>query len=272
MAGGSTTGASASFVVEAPDGVGIAVWERGSGPAVVLVHGSMADHTTFDPFLDVLSESFTTFAMDRRGFGASDDDPEYSIDKEFADVAAVVDAVAVCTGGPVALFGHSFGAGCAMGGAARTGEVHRLVLYEPSLGLAYLPGSIERIEAALVGGDRDAAVTEVLIGVLGMGADDVQAMRSMPLWATRLAVAHTIPRECRAEQSWVYQPGQFGGVTAATLFLAGSDSPPDLRDATDQAVAAIRDARVQVLDGHGHMAHKTDPALVTDLIEGFCAT
>ncbi len=61
----------------------------------------------------------------------------------------MIDAVAARTGGPVAVWGHSYGANCAMGGAALTANVHHLVLYEPSLAIPYPPGSIERIEAAL---------------------------------------------------------------------------------------------------------------------------
>lgn len=272
MAADRTVGDPGYFEVDSVDGVRIAVWERGTGPALVLVHGSLADHTTLDPFLEVLSEEFTTFAMDRRGFGASEDGAEYSLNREFADVAAVVEAVAARTRGSVALFGHSYGAGCALGGAARTADLHRLVLYEPSLGLSYPPGLIDTIDASLAAGDRDAAVTEVLVGGLGMSLDEVEALRSMPLWATRLAVAHTIPRECRTEQAWVYQPGQFARVTAPTMFLVGSDTTTDLHHATDQALAAIGDARVETLDGHGHMAHKTDPAMVTLLVKEFCAT
>ena len=64
-----------------------------------------------------------TFSMDRRGFGASGDTAPYSIERDFEDVAAVVNAVAARTSGPVALFGHSYGANCAMGGAARTDDV-----------------------------------------------------------------------------------------------------------------------------------------------------
>jgi hypothetical protein len=41
-----------------------------------------------------------------------------------------------------------------MGGAALTTNVHHLVLYEPSLGLTYPSGAIDRIEALLDAGDR----------------------------------------------------------------------------------------------------------------------
>ena len=104
----------------AASGTRIAVWVEGTGPALVMVHGSIADHTTFDPFIAVLRNHFTTFAMDRRGFGATPDTGDYTIDMDFADVAAVADAVAARTGGRVALWGHSYGANCAIGGAART--------------------------------------------------------------------------------------------------------------------------------------------------------
>jgi pimeloyl-ACP methyl ester carboxylesterase len=259
------------FDIRSDDGTSIAVWVDGEGPALVMVHGSIADHTTFDSFVEVLRDGLTTFAMDRRGFGASGDVPEYSIERDFDDVAAVVDDVAARTGGPVALWGHSYGANCAMGGAARSENVGQLVLYEPSLGLAYPPGSIEAIEASLARGDRDAAIVAVLGDLLEMSDAEIDAMRASPLWPTRLAAAGTIPRECRAEDGWVYEPGQFDSITAPTLMLAGSDSVPDVKAATELAAAAIPRARVEVLDGHEHFAHKTDPEMVAALIHGFIA-
>ncbi len=95
------------FDVRSPGGTSLAVWVDGNGPPLVLVHGSMCDHTRFDPLVAELTDGATTFAMDRRGFGASTDTAGYSIEREFDDVAAVVNAVAERTGGPVALWGHS---------------------------------------------------------------------------------------------------------------------------------------------------------------------
>jgi pimeloyl-ACP methyl ester carboxylesterase len=269
----TTTEASATrFDVRSADGTPIAVWVEGTGPALVMVHGSIADHTTFDPFVAVLRDDFTTYAVDRRGFGASGDAAGYTIERDFEDVAAAVDAVAARTGGPIALWGHSYGANCAMGGATLTDNIHHLIVYEPSLGLPYPPGSIERIEAALARGDRDAAITAVLVDVLEMTGEEIDAFRTNPLWPVRLAAAPTIPRECHAEQDWVYQPGQFDAVTAPTLFLTGSDSVPVVTRATDRAAAAIPHAHIRVLEGHGHFAHKTDPALVSTIITEFIAS
>jgi pimeloyl-ACP methyl ester carboxylesterase len=264
-----TQGHISRFDVRSADGTLLAVWVEGRGPAVVMVHGSIADHTTFDPFVEILRDNLTTFSMDRRGFGASGDGDVYAIERDFEDVATVVDTVAARTGGPVALWGHSYGANCAMGAAARTGNVHHLVLYEPSLGLAYPPGSIDAIEAAVARGDREEAIVTVLQDILEMTDDEVDALRSSPLWPVRLAAAHTVPRECRVEDGWVYAPGQFDGITAPTLLLAGSDSVTEVTKATHQAAAAIPNAEIRVLDGHGHLAHKTDPAMVDALIRDF---
>ncbi len=258
------------FDVQSRDGTSVAVWVDGDGPALVMVHGSIADHTTFDPFVAVLRKEMTTFCMDRRGFGASPNEATpYTIERDFEDVAAVVDAVTALTGGPVALFGHSYGANCAMGGATLTNNVHRLILYEPSFGLSYPPGSIEAIEAALTAGDPDQAIVRVLVDILEMTDTEITALRADPLWPTRLAVAHTVPRECRVETDWEFQPGQFDGATAPTLLLTGSDSVPEVIKATDLAAAALSDARIHVLDGHGHFAHKIDPALITTIITAF---
>ncbi len=210
--------------------------------------------------------------MDRRGFGASGDTHGYAIERDFQDVAAVVDDVAARTGRPVALWGHSYGANCAMGGAALTTNVHRLVLYEPSLGIAYPPGSIDRIEAALARGDHDAAIATVLVDILEMTNEEIDVYRASPLWPARLAAAPTIPRECRVEESWVYQPGQFDSVVATTLLLTGSNSVPVVTEATDLAAAAIPDAEIRVLEGHDHFAHRTDPAMVAEIVGRFIAS
>lgn len=251
------------------DGTPIAVWAVGHGPPLVLVHGSMQDHTANRSFVDALTDRARTWSVDRRGCGASGDGDRWSIDREFDDVVAVVEAVAERTGEPVALWGHSFGAACAMGGAARTDAVSHLVLYEPSLGLRYPPGSIDTVEQALATGDHDRVITEVLTGVLEMGPDDVAAMRSSPSWQARLATAPTVPRECRAEECWQWRPDQFASITAATLLLTGSESSDDLRAATRAADAAIPGARVMVLEGHGHLAMRADPEMVASIVLDF---
>jgi pimeloyl-ACP methyl ester carboxylesterase len=266
---GRAEGTPVRFEVRSPDGTALAVWVEGDGPALVLVHGSPSEHTTFDPLIDELRGDFTTFAMDRRGSGASGDTQPYSITREFEDVGAVVDAVAARTGGPVALWGHSYGCNAAMGGAALTTNLHHLVLYEPSFGLTYPPGSIEAIETSVAAGDEETAMHAALVETGAMTDDEFATFKATPRWATVLAVVPTLARECRVEQSWEYQPGQFDGITAPTLLLTGSDTDPAIAELTRRAAAAIPDAQIRVLDGHGHFAYKADPASVAAIIRSW---
>ena len=117
----------------------------------------------------------------------------------------------------------------------------------------------------------EAAIVAVLVGILEMTDEEINSMRSTPLWPVLLAAAPTVPRECRVEDTWVYQPRQFDAITAPTLLLTGSESLPALTKATRQAAAAIPAAQIRILQEHGHFAHKTDPTMVTALIQQFIA-
>src|SRR5215470_6685249 len=111
------------------DGTAIAFVRSGAGPALVLVHGTTADHTRWKPLLPEFEAHFTVYAVDRRGRGGSGDASSYSVEREFEDVAAVVDGI----GEPAFLLGHSYGAVCSLEAALRTKNVRRLVLYEPPI-------------------------------------------------------------------------------------------------------------------------------------------
>lgn len=263
--------ATERFDVLSADGNKIAVWVDGIGQGVVLVHGSMCDHTTFNALVAEMRPDFRCYAMDRRGFGTSPESGEYSADREFDDVAAVVEAVASLEGASVALFGHSWGASCAMGAAARTRSVRRLILYEPSLGLSYPPGSIDVIDDKVASGDFEGAVLFVLVDVAGMEPADVETLRLSPAWPDRVATAPTIAREARVEANWKLDPGQFDDIAAPTLLLTGSRSPSELGEVVRRTAAAIPGSQIAMLDGHGHFAHRTHPRTVASVIADFAA-
>src|SRR6266498_434312 len=93
--------------VKSKDGTPIAYERTGSGPPLVLVHGSTSDHDTAYRFvIPLLERYFTVRALERRGRGDSGDGPSYSLERELDDVAAVIESA----GEPVNLFGHGFGA------------------------------------------------------------------------------------------------------------------------------------------------------------------
>jgi pimeloyl-ACP methyl ester carboxylesterase len=259
---------SRPLVVTSTDGTPIHVAVGGTGPPIVLVHGSLHDHTIFDPLVAELRPAMTTCALDRRGFGRSGDGDGYAIEQEFRDVAAVVDAVAADRGS-VVLWGHSYGAGCAMGAAALTAAVSHLILYEPGLGIAYPPGWLDAHERLLAAGDREAVIRAVLTDILEMSEADVEARRATPQWPDYLRAASTVLREARAEDGWAYRAGAFDAIRAPVLMLVGTETAPALMRAALRAVAAMPGAAVQVLDGHGHLACITHPALVASIVMRF---
>lgn len=80
--------------ITSSDGTRIAFWKYGVGPPLVLVHGTLADHTTTWRFvLPSLSSQFTVYAMDRRGRGGSEDSPVYDLQREAEDVACLIDSM-----------------------------------------------------------------------------------------------------------------------------------------------------------------------------------
>src|SRR5207237_7508733 len=91
--------------VKSRDGTPIAYERAGSGPPLVLVHGSTSDHdTAYRYVIPMLERYFTVRALDRRGRGDSGDGPAYSLERELDDVVAVIESA----GDPVNLFGHGF--------------------------------------------------------------------------------------------------------------------------------------------------------------------
>ena len=93
------------------DGTLIAFERGGSGPPLVVVHGTSANHNAWSAVLPAFNNVFTVYALDRRGRGLSGDGATYAIEREYEDIAAVIDSI----GEPVDLCGHSYGALCALG-------------------------------------------------------------------------------------------------------------------------------------------------------------
>jgi pimeloyl-ACP methyl ester carboxylesterase len=256
------------------DGTAIAYWTSGVGAPLVLVHGTTADHTRWRPVLPYLESHATIHAIDRRGRGASGDAPDYQVTREFEDVAAVVDAVAEATGSPVDLLGHSFGGLCAFGAAALTANIRRLVLYEgwPSPNpdqLALPPGVEARLDGLLAAGNREAALETFFREVVGMPEEEFAVYRALPAWQARLAAAHTITRESRAEEANRFDPEQAARITVPVLLLAGGDSPEFLKAGIDTLAAALPDARIVVIEGQQHIAIDLVPAVFADHVLAF---
>ncbi len=253
------------------DGAPIAYHRRGAGSPLVLVHGSSGSNPV-NGWMDVLpalEECFTVYAVDRRGYRESGDGPVYAIEREFEDIATLVDAI----GEPVDLLGHSFGALCALGAALLTSNLRKLVLYEPAIAIPgatlYPPGTIDRLQALLDAGDREEVLTYLFRDIARMPPHELDQLRSAPTWSARIAAAHLVVRESRAEEQYVFDPHRFSDLQIPTLLLTGGDSPQFLKDITEALHAALPNSRIAVLPEQQHIAMITAPDVFLHEVLGF---
>ncbi len=253
--------------VTSSDGTRIGFHRNGEGPPLVLLHGATGAQWSFRYILPSLVERFTLYTVDRRGRGESGDAADYAIEREFEDVAAVVESLDE----PANIFGHSYGATVALGAAPVTPGLRRLVLYEGSPGISVVPDEhLDRIEELVERGEREEALVYAL-GLFGLTPEEVEQLRGAPTWPVRVSAAHTVAREVRAEAAYRPDPELLAGVTAPVLLLLGSESPDWAREGTEQIRDALPDARIAVLPGEGHAAIMTAPELVAEEVTRFLA-
>lgn len=249
---------------------------------LLLVHGATADHTTWRVVGPLFALKRGVYAMDRRGRGGSGDAQGYAIEREYEDVAAVVDALAgLAPGrgpnapatGAVDVAGHSYGGRCALGASLLTPAIRRVVVYEGAPvppGMTYRPpGLVEAVRAALERGDRAAALSTFLAGIVGMSDAGLEAYRRDPVWPARVAAAHTILREIEAEATDAASIEALAAVRAPVLLILGSISRSPFRIGTDALAARLADARVAIIDGAAHAAHHTHAPEFVALVERF---
>jgi pimeloyl-ACP methyl ester carboxylesterase len=242
-------------------------------PALLLVHGATADHTTWRTVGPAFAGRRRVLAIDRRGRGASGDAATYAIEREYDDVAAAAEALAAATGSPIDVVGHSYGGRVSLGASLRTPSIRRIVVYEGApvpAGMSYRPpGMVEAVREALDRGDNEAALATFLAGIVGMSEAGLDAYRADPVWPTRVAAAPTILREIEAEASAAASLDALGGVTAPVLLLLGSISRSPFRIGTDELAARLANVRVVTIAGAAHAAHHTHAAEFVRTVEAF---
>lgn len=250
------------------DGTAIGYYKNGTGPSLLLVHGTTADHSRWSPISPRFEQRFTVYTMDRRGRGVSGDSPHYDIMREAKDVAAVIEAI----GGPVFLLGHSYGGICCLEASLISGKVSRLILYEPPIptGLPQYPPAVPDRIQSLVDSSRMEAGLEVFFReVVKMPEHELQAYRQLPVWQKRIQLAHTIPREMTLDRTYRFDAAKFAGFQVPTLLLLGGDSPPVFQQATELVESVLTNSRVIVLPGQQHIAMDTNPELFVSEVIGF---
>lgn len=247
--------------VTSRDGTPLGCWQQGSGAPLLLVHGGLCDHLSWYFVVPALARHFTVWTFDRRGRGQSGESRLRSPQREAEDIEAILAAI----GEPAHLLGHSAGGIASLHAALRINTLRSLMLYEPP----YIatgarpqpdPAILQQMERLLEAGDADAALAIAMRETVNMSDAEIQGLRSSQGWEHLRAAARAIPYD------WVLwedqpTPAALSAMGAPTLAMMGSKSPAWLRAATRAVAAALPHAELVILEGEGHSAMITGPAL-----------
>jgi len=254
------------------------VREAGSGPGVVCMHANASSSSQWRGLMDLLAPRFHVFAPDSYDSGKS---PSWPSDRiiTLKDEVALIESVLTRAGSPLALVGHSYGAGIALIAAlANPGRVRALALYEPTLFSLLeaekpapneadgIRGAVARSSAALDAGDQDAAARHFIDFWMGEGAwQQTPEQRKPPIAASVTNVrrwAHALMKEPTPLRA-------FGSLDVPVLYMTGKRSPASARGVARLLTAVLPRAEVLEFEKLGHMGPVTHPDPVNAAIQGF---
>src|SRR6516225_9329041 len=257
--------------VHSKDGTEIAYEQVGQGQPVILVDGALCSRQLgpMGPLAALLAPHFTVFKYDRRGRGDSGDTQPYAVEREIEDIEALIDHV----GPPASLYGHSSGGCLALDAALRLDpKVSKLAIYEAPYNDD--PGHqpvwteyLQQLAAALADNRRGDAVA-LFMRLVGMPAEQVDAMRQAPFWPSMEAIAPTLAYD----HAGVMGPDQSVPVQRAAqvdvpaLVMYGTASPVFMAETATTLSKAIPHAELRALDGQDH---SVDPAALAPVLTAF---
>jgi 3-oxoadipate enol-lactonase len=222
----------------------------------VLLHSALGDSRLWSRQLPALAARFDVVAPDLPGFGETPE-PDGSF--------SFVDAVAPLL--PAALVGNSLGGRVALGTAlAFPSQVERLVLVAPGLdGWEWsdeLAGYWAEEEAAAEAGDLDRAVQVNLDFWLPQELHE--EVRPQVRRAFELQTAHEPP-----EVRWPEAAVALAELDVPTLVVVGDRDVADFRGIAEHLADEIPGARLEVVEGAGHLVGLERPDELERLLLAF---
>jgi pimeloyl-ACP methyl ester carboxylesterase len=249
------------------DGTAIAYQRTGAGPALILTVGAFCDRSTTADLTPLLAPHFTVYEYDRRGRGSSGDSPDYSIEAEVDDLAALISEA----GGSALVYGHSSGAALALEAAARGIPITALVAYEPPYtalddGTGGSTELLEGVRARVAAGDRDGAAAQFLQGV-GTPAEVLPMIRQSPGWPRMLELAPALVYDLTLGNGGVVPRERLAAIAVPAVAVSGGSSPEWAARAGAAVADAVPGARHVVLDGQTHaVAHDAIAPFLIDVL------
>lgn len=240
---------------------------RADGAAVVFINSLGTDLRVWDDVAAALASDFRLIRFDKRGHGLSDcPDGPCAIADHVADLFAVLDQFGVDR---ATLVGLSVGGMIALGAAeARPDRVARLVLSDTAHRIGPPGMWDERIAAVRAGGIAslaDAILERWFSAAFRSGRPDELALwRAMLTRTPAIGYAATCAAIRDADLSAAAR-----SVRVPTLCLCGSAdlaTPPALMGET---TALIDGARLEVIEGSGHLPCVDNPQAFTRQLAAF---
>jgi pimeloyl-ACP methyl ester carboxylesterase len=252
--------------IDVPGGRVVSFERYGSGPPLVLVHGSFTDHrSTWELVSPILRERFTLVAIARRGRGDTSATEGHDLEDEVGDILTVIRALDE----PVFLLGHAYGAHCALAAASVVpDDVRKLVLYEPAWPNIVTASALARLETLAAAHSWDAFAVSFFRDALAVPTRELDARRLTEHWPPIVANAPASLNDLRAIAGYRFRPSRYRRLSVPVLLQIGSESPRDLY-VIDALAAVLPDARIQVLEGEGHDAMTTAPETYAEAVTAF---
>jgi pimeloyl-ACP methyl ester carboxylesterase len=248
--------------------VRIRVQSKGSGPALVFLHGPWG--LTWDPFLDALATSFTVLAPEHPGTTPDTPDDIYQLDNLWDLVLCYDELLDHLELPELMLVGHSFGAmvACEVA-AARPSRVRRLALIDP-IGLwrdetpvvnwmLLSPSDLSKY----VFRDPAAAAAKALFAV-PPDPEEAALARTRLSWAMGATGKFIWPIPDKGLKKRIHRI-----AAIPTLLVWGEEDRLVPRAYADEFQRRLPRARIEIVTGAGHAPHLEQPEIVADLVQAF---
>lgn len=253
----------------------VRIWheERGSGEPLLMIQGLGYDHRPYAWLRDVLDTRTRTVVLDNRGVGDSDKpEGDYTIEEMARDAVGVLDRLGI---------ERTFVLGVSLGGyVAQT-----IALEHPSrvralvLGCTYMSGDPERIQMPAstleLLTDREGTPEELIRRGLsaafapGYPQERPDVFEQLVSWRLEHPVPlHGYMGQLAAGMAFD-ATGRVGGLSCPVLVLHGDADAVVPVERGPELAAAIPGARLEILEGAGHLFFIEQVERTSRLVLGF---